>query len=130
MKVGIELKIDVTKIDKQRLYRGEKGTYLTMTAFVDLDEKDQYGNSGMITHKKNEGEDRAPILGNSKVFWSDMGNGAPTAPPQQQHAPNGVAQYQQSASAPNAAQSHSSGHGGYQQQAPAGMDFGDDKIPF
>ena len=39
MKVGIELKIDVTKIDKQRLYRGEKGTYLTMTAFVDLNEK-------------------------------------------------------------------------------------------
>lgn len=120
MKVGIELKIDVTKIDKQRLYRGEKGTYLTMTAFVDLDEKDQYGNNGMITHKKNEGEDKAPILGNSKVFWSDTQQQAP-APQQRQQPP------QQRQQAPQ-------GHGGYQnqpprQQAPAGMDF-DPDIPF
>jgi single-stranded DNA-binding protein len=72
MKVGIEFQIDVTKIDKARLYKGNKGTYLTMTSFVDLDNVDQYENNGMITHKKNEGEDRAPILGNAKVFWKDQ----------------------------------------------------------
>ena len=72
MKVGIEFQIDVTKIEKARIFQGAKGKYLTMTAFVETDMtmKDQYGNSGMITHKKNEGEERAPILGNSKVFWS------------------------------------------------------------
>jgi len=70
-KVGVELRIDVTKIDKARIFTGKKGKYLTMTAFIDLDTQDQYGNNGMITHAKLEGEDKAPILGNSKVFWRD-----------------------------------------------------------
>ena len=73
MKIGIELRIDLTKIDKARIYQGQKGKYLTMTAFVDLDAQDQYGNNGMITHKKEEGEQgQTPILGNTKVFWSDQ----------------------------------------------------------
>ncbi len=83
MKVGIELRIDVTKIDKARIYEGQKGKYLTMTAFVDLDTQDQYGNNGMITHKKEEGEQgNTPILGNTKVFWSDQ-KASPQAQPQQ-----------------------------------------------
>ena len=89
MKVGIELKIDVTKIDKNRLFVGQKGKYLTMTAFVDLDNKDQYDNNGMITHAKLEGEERAPILGNSKVFWrDDSQQQAQQVPPQQQAPQN------------------------------------------
>lgn len=91
MKVGVELKIDVTKIDKARIYEGQKGKYLTMTAFIDVDNKDQYDNNGMITHKKEEGEERAPILGNAKVFWTD-GRDAP-----QQQAPS---QYQPTPSYP------------------------------
>ena len=55
-KVGIELNIDVTKIDKAKLYQGQKGTYLTMTAFVDLDNKDQYDNNGMIVQKVTKEE--------------------------------------------------------------------------
>ena len=89
MKVGIELKIDVKKIDKARLYKGEKGTYLTMTAFVDLDQVDQYDNNGMITHKKEKDEQgNTPILGNAKVFWRDQQQ-APQQQPQQatQQAP-------------------------------------------
>ena len=74
MKYGIEFKIDVTKIEKARLFEGKKGKYLTMTAFVDIDNQDQYGNNGMVTHAKEKGEERAPILGNAKVFWSDSGN--------------------------------------------------------
>lgn len=94
MKVGIELRIDVTKIDKARLYKGEKGTYLTMTAFVDLDQVDQYDNNGMITHKKEKDEQvNAPILGNTKVFWKDDVQHA--TPPQQ--APQQQGGYQQQA---------------------------------
>lgn len=48
------------------------------------------------------------------------------APHQQLHAPHDAAQYRQNASAQNAAQSHSSGHGGFQ-NAP---NFEDQKIPF
>ena len=47
--VGISASIDVTKIDKAKLIDGKKGTYLNITAFVNLDEKDQYDNNGMIT---------------------------------------------------------------------------------
>ena len=72
-KVGIGLKIDVTKIDKNRLFKGNKGVFLDVTTFVDLDEFDQYGNSGMITQdvykEEREAGIKGPILGNCKVFW-------------------------------------------------------------
>ena len=75
MKIGVEISIDVKKIEKARLYQGQKGTYLTMTAFIDIDNKDQYDNNGMVVHKKEKDETgQTPILGNCKVFWNDSGN--------------------------------------------------------
>lgn len=74
-KVGVSLKIDVTKIDKDRLFKGQKGTYLDATVFVDIDEADQYGNNGMITQNVSKEErqagTRGEILGNCKVFYRD-----------------------------------------------------------
>tara|TARA_R110000744_G_scaffold361181_1_gene468869 strand:- start:338 stop:631 length:294 start_codon:yes stop_codon:yes gene_type:complete len=74
-KIGVSLKIDVSKIDKARLFKGAKGVYLDCTAFIDLDELDQYGNSGMITQDVTKEEKQSgikgPILGNSKIFWKD-----------------------------------------------------------
>ena len=89
MKIGISLKIDVTKIDKGRLFEGKKGTYLDATAFVDLDQLDEYGNSGMITQNVNKEEReqgvKGAILGNSKVFWKgdsqDRDTTSTAAPP-------------------------------------------------
>ena len=74
-KVGVSLKIDVTKIDKNKLFNGQKGTYLDAQVFIDIDELDQYGNSGMITQAVSK-EDRqagqqGAILGNAKVFWKE-----------------------------------------------------------
>lgn len=87
MKVGVSLKIDVTKIEKARLFQGKKGTYLDATVFVDVDEKDQYDNNGMITQdvSKEEKDNGAqgPILGNCKVFWKSEGQANNTAPPPQ-----------------------------------------------
>jgi len=72
MKVGIEIQIDVTKLDKARFYKGAKGTYCTMTTFVDIDVKDKFDNNGFITQKKEKDEQgQLPILGNAKVFWRD-----------------------------------------------------------
>ena len=86
MKIGISLKIDVTKIDKNRLFKGEKGTYLDATAFIDTEEFDQYGNSGMITQdvtkEEKEAGTKGAILGNSKVFWKDSGRTAEVNQPQ------------------------------------------------
>ena len=86
MKVGIEIRVDVTKIDKTRIYDGKKGKYITLTSFVNLYEEDQYGNHGFITHKKDQGEDNLPIIGNTKVFWTSEG---------QQQSPQGYDQRSQ-----------------------------------
>jgi hypothetical protein len=76
-KVGVTLKIDVSKIDKSKLFKGQKGTYLDAQVFIDLSELDQYGNSGMITQAVSKGDrqsgQQGAILGNAKVFWSDSG---------------------------------------------------------
>ena len=76
-KIGISLKIDVSKIDKSRLFKGAKGVYLDATAFVDLNELDQFGNSGMITQDVSKEEKmsgtKGAILGNTKVFWKGEG---------------------------------------------------------
>jgi len=78
MKIGVKLKIDVKKIEKARLFAGAKGTYLDATVFVDIDNKDQYENNGMITQdvtkeEKDQGV-KGPILGNVQVFWRDDNN--------------------------------------------------------
>ena len=92
MKIGLSIKIDVTKIDKARLFQGQKGTYLDATVFIDIDELDQFGNSGMITQDVSKEEKQSGvkgnILGNVKLFWKDTGSnqqqyGAPQQQPQQ-----------------------------------------------
>lgn len=75
MKIGVSIKIDVSKIDKARLFQGQKGTYLDLTTFIDLDQLDQYDNNGFISQSVSK-EERAnnvmtPILGNVKVFYND-----------------------------------------------------------
>jgi hypothetical protein len=86
-KVVIALKIDVTKIDKARLFKGQKGTYLDAIAVVDLGEPDQYGNHGMITQSVSKEEkaagERGAILGNGKII-ARLDDGAPRQAPKQQ----------------------------------------------
>lgn len=88
MKVAISLKIDVSKIDKSRLFKGEKGTYLDATVFIDVGQKDQYENNGMITQDVTKDERqqgvKGNILGNVKVFWKDAGNQNNQVPQRQQ----------------------------------------------
>jgi hypothetical protein len=108
MKIGLSLKIDVTKLDKSRFFKGDKGTYVDLTTFIDLDELDQYGNNGFITQSTSKEERQngvqLPILGNSKVFFKEG---------QQQQAAQGNYQAQQALD-----------HAGQQKD-----DFSDD-IPF
>ena len=78
MKIGVSVSIDVTKIDKARLYEGKKGTYLDLTTFIDLDAEDQYGNNGFISQsqtkeERESGAGKTAILGNVKVFYKEGG---------------------------------------------------------
>lgn len=134
-KVAVSLKINVSQIDKARLFSGQKGMYLDATIFVDLDQLDQYGNSGMITQDVSKEEKtqgvKGNILGNGKVFWKDTGQ-APQAQQQvpQQQVPQQQAPQQQ---APQA--QYNSGDGFKNQSTPKfnpqgpAIDFNDD-IPF
>lgn len=98
MKVGISAKLDVTKIDKARLFKGQKGTYLDFTMFVDIDNQGQYGDNGMITQdvskEEKEAGQQGAILGNVKVFWKDGGQQAPQQQPRQQQSQQAPQQYQ------------------------------------
>jgi hypothetical protein len=70
----IQVKIDVNKIDKSKLYNGKKGTYLDATLFLN-DEVDQYGNHGFIVQsvskEERESGQRGVVLGNAKIFQKD-----------------------------------------------------------
>ena len=59
----LAIKIDVTKIDKERLFQGAKGQYLDAIVFVN-DEEGQYGDNGMITQSVSKDEREAGVKGN------------------------------------------------------------------
>ena len=76
MKVGIELSVNVSKIDETRLRDGNNGAkYMTATVWIDSDVVDKFGYHGMITMKQTKEEREAktytPIVGNGKMFWND-----------------------------------------------------------
>jgi len=59
----IAIKIDVTKIDEERLFQGAKGRYMDAVVFVN-DEEGQYGDNGMITQSVSKDEREAGVKGN------------------------------------------------------------------
>ena len=73
-KVGIKLKIDVTKIDKALLFKGQKGTYLDATLLPNRGGPDEYGNNYFIVQdvgkEKRLAGQKGPIIGNAKVMGS------------------------------------------------------------
>lgn len=68
--------LDVSKISKDKLVKGEKGNYLNITISVN-DEEDSYKNLASIyeSQTKEERKAKAPrnYLGNAKLVWSSDG---------------------------------------------------------
>lgn len=76
-------KIDVTKIDKSKLFKGAKGTYLDICLMETPDDK--FGNDYRIVQSLSK-EDRAAglkgaIIGNGKKFGAKPREQAPAHPP-------------------------------------------------
>lgn len=74
-------KIDVTKIDKAKLFKGEKGTYLDLVLIDNKAGTDQYGNDGFVKQGSSK-EDREagvemPIIGNWKRVGPKKAQPAP-----------------------------------------------------
>lgn len=60
----INAKINVTKIDKAKLFKGKKGTYLDITLIETPGGK--YGDWMIVQDNKKEDQGQATILGNGK----------------------------------------------------------------
>lgn len=80
----LNLKIDVTKIDKSRLFNSDKtgAKYLDCTVFL-KDEPDQYGNFGMVTQdvtkEERESGEKGAILGNVRRVYEQNDTPKPKA---------------------------------------------------
>ena len=76
----INLKIDVTKLTKDKLFKGEKGTYANITVAANMDGESEYGDTHYVfeSQSKEEREAKTPkvYLGNGKEF---VFNGGTTA---------------------------------------------------
>ena len=79
MKIGLNISIDVTKIDKSRIKTHKNGgKYVSLTAFIDTDNVSRYGDNGTISQATSQEERQAgvklPIVGNARVFYTSHGH--------------------------------------------------------
>ena len=79
----INLKIDVTKLTKDKLFKGQKGTYANITVAANMDGESEYGDTHYVfeSQSKEEREAKTPkvYLGNGKEFVFG-GNGSTNDP--------------------------------------------------
>jgi len=66
MNTLITAKIDIKKISPEKLFKGEKGTYLDLTIWIN-DTSDQFGNDVSIEQRTDKGAPKI-YLGNGKVY--------------------------------------------------------------
>ena len=73
----VSLKLDVSKIDKSKIYKGQKGQYLTVTVALN-DEVNDYGQDVSCWHEQTQEErqNKEPkvYLGNGKTIWNSEAN--------------------------------------------------------
>ena len=67
MKINGIFKIKADQIDKERLFKGGKHTYLDLYIDIDTDNPDQFGQNGWCKQSAEKGT-RMPIIGNFKMF--------------------------------------------------------------
>ena len=70
----IKLKIDVTKLDKTRFFKGAKGTYADLVIYEN-DTPDEYGNDFSVkqdcSKEDRENGVKMPYIGNGKRIGQD-----------------------------------------------------------
>jgi len=74
MSTIVNASLDLSKIEKSKIIKGKKGSYINVTMFIN-DEVDQYGNNAsvIVSQTKEEREAKTPrvYLGNGRT----VGNG-------------------------------------------------------
>ena len=82
----INVKIDVTKLDKSKFFVGQKGTYANVTVAENMDGESEYGDTHYVfeSQSKEERDAKTPknYLGNGKefVFGNNGGTQTTTTP--------------------------------------------------
>jgi hypothetical protein len=78
----LSIKIDVTKIDKAALYKGAKGTYLTLTVWPNKEGRNQYGDDAIVKQDlgKDRRDEKPEIIGNARIIER---RNAPQSKPQE-----------------------------------------------
>jgi hypothetical protein len=71
----IKAKINLSKVDKTLLFKGEKGTYLDLVIWI-KDEPDQYGYDVSIQQETKKDEPKI-YIGNGKTWKPKEANSAP-----------------------------------------------------
>lgn len=82
----IKAKIDVTKIEKARLFKGEKGTYLDVVLIETP--HSEYGDFMIvqeITKEERQSGKKGPILGNAKFLGTHPSAAHRTQEPKQEN---------------------------------------------
>ena len=75
MSTIVNASIDLTKIEKSKVIKGKKGSYINLTIFIN-DEADQYGNNASIIVSQTKEERDAKVdrvyLGNGKIVGNNQ----------------------------------------------------------
>ncbi len=78
---NITIKLNVNKIAKEHLFKGEKGTYLDLALW---EKSNDYGDAGFVTQnipkEARERGEKGPILGNWKFRDAKPKAAQPSAP--------------------------------------------------
>jgi hypothetical protein len=85
-------KIDVTKLDKTKFHKGQKGIYADLVLIPNKNGVDQYGYDGFVSQGVSK-EDRAagvkgPIVGNYKEILTQPKQQQPVKPVKEPHDPD------------------------------------------
>jgi hypothetical protein len=74
----ISVSLDLTKIDKSKIYEHQNGSKYFQIDIVVNDEKDKFGQDVWVTASQNKEERDGKVpkvyLGNGKTVWSNEGN--------------------------------------------------------
>ena len=77
----INIKVDVTKLDKSKFFVGKKGTYANITVAENMDGESEYGDTHYVfeSQSKEERDAKTPknYLGNGKEFVFNNNGGTP-----------------------------------------------------
>ena len=78
----INVKVDVTKLDKSKFFVGKKGTYANITVAENMDGESEYGDTHYVFESQSKEERDAKTtknyLGNGKEFVFNNNGGTQT----------------------------------------------------